>query len=157
MAVEIRGLKDNARKTMVTELNARVADGIALSLAIKQAHWNLKGANFIAVHELLDLVRARFDGHVDVMAERVQQLDGTALGTVEAVEKGGSLKAYPTDLTKSADHIKELTARLRDFGEKIRAAIDTASDAGDEGSADIFTSISRDVDKDQWFLESHLE
>lgn len=157
MAVDIKGLKDNTRKTMVNELNARLADAIALSLAIKQAHWNVKGPNFIAVHELFDQVRARFDGHVDVMAERVQQLDGTALGTVETVGKGSSLKAYPTDLTKSAEHIKQISALLRDFGEKIRAGIDSASDAGDEGTADIFTSISRDVDKDQWFLESHLE
>lgn len=157
MAVDIRGLKDNARKTSITELNARVADGIALSLAIKQAHWNVKGPNFIAVHEFLDQVRGRFDGHVDVMAERVQQLDGTAIGTLETVGKASSLQAYPTNLTKAKDHLTELTARVRDFGEKLRAAIDSTSDAGDEVTADVFTSVSRDVDMDQWFLESHLE
>lgn len=157
MAVDLKGLKDNARKTAIAELNARLADAIALALAIKQAHWNVKGPNFIAVHELFDQVRANFDAHVDVMAERVQQLDGTAMGTAEVVAKESSLKAYPTDLTKSADHIRELSARLRDFGEKIRAAIDTTDEAGDADTADLLTGVSRAVDKDQWFLESHLE
>ena len=157
MAVNISGLKDNARKTAVAELNARLADAIALALAIKQAHWNVKGPNFIAVHELFDQVRTRFDDHVDTMAERVQQLDGTAVGTAEEVAKGSTLKPYPTNLTKSADHIREICARMRDHGAKIRAAIDATDEAGDADTADIFTAISRDLDKDLWFLESHLE
>lgn len=157
MAVNISGLKDNARKTAVAELNARLADAIALALAIKQAHWNVKGPNFIAVHELFDQVRTRFDDHVDTMAERVQQLDGTAVGTADEVAKGSTLKPYPTNLTKSADHIREICARLRDHGANIRAAIDATDEAGDADTADIFTAISRDLDKDLWFLESHLE
>lgn len=157
MAVNLKGLTDNARKTSVAELNARLADAIALSMAIKQAHWNVKGPNFIAVHELFDTVYANNQAHVDTMAEQVQTLDGVAVGTAEIVAKSATLKAYPTDLTKAADHIKEICARLRDHGEKLRAAIDTTDEAGDANTADLFTAASRTADKDLWFLESHLE
>lgn len=157
MAVNLKGLTDNARKTSVAELNSRLADAIALSMAIKQAHWNVKGPNFIAVHELFDTVYANNQAHVDTMAEQVQTLDGVALGTAEIVAKASTLKAYPTNLTKSADHIKEICARLRDHGEKLRAAIDTTDEAGDANTADLFTAASRTADKDLWFLESHLE
>ena len=157
MAVNLKGLTDNARKTSIGELNARLADALALGMAIKQAHWNVKGPNFIAVHELFDTVYANNQEHVDIMAERVQVLDGVAVGTAEAVAKTSTLKEYPTNLTKSADHIKEICARLRDHGEKLRAAIDATDEAGDANTADLFTAASRTADKDLWFLESHLE
>lgn len=157
MAVNLEGLADNARKTAVAELNARLADAVALSAAIKQAHWNVKGRNFIAVHELFDQVFANLQVHVDEMAERVQQLDGVAIGTVEKVSKASSLREYPTDLTKAEDHIKALCERMRDYGKKVRAAIDSTDEAGDADTADLFTGASRTADKDLWFMESHLE
>lgn len=157
MPVNVKGLTDNARKTAVSELNARLADGLALSMAVKQAHWNVKGPNFIAIHELFDSVHANLQEQIDVMAERVQILDGVALGTVEIVAKSATLEAYPTDLTKAPDHIRAICERMRDHGEKLRAAIDATEEAGDADTADIFTAASRVADKDLWFMESHLE
>lgn len=157
MAVNVQGLADNARKTSISELNGRLADGLALSLAIKQAHWNIKGMNFIAVHELLDTVNNNLRAHLDIFAEQVQTLDGVAQGTAEVVARTSTLKEYPTDLTRSEDHIREICARLRDHGEKLRAAIASTDEAGDANTADIFTAASRTADKDLWFMESHLE
>lgn len=157
MAVNLKGLKDNARKTAISELQACMADGTALALALKQAHWNVKGKNFIAIHELFDAVKARLDPELDEMAERVQQLDGAAVGTVEEVAKASRLAPYPTDLTKAEDHLREICARMRDYGEYVRGAIDSTAEAGDQNTADILTSASRQADKDLWFLESHLE
>ena len=156
MAVNLQGLTDNARKTAIAELNARLADAVTLSAAIKQAHWNVKGRNFIAVHELFDQVFKNLQVHVDEMAERVQQLDGVAVGTVEKVAKASSLKEYPTDLTK-ADHIQAICERMRDYGAKVREGIDTTEEAGDADTADLLTAASRTADRDLWFLESHLE
>lgn len=157
MAVKVKGLADNARKTAIDELNARLADGLALAMAIKQAHWNVKGPNFIAVHELFDTVYARLQDHLDVFAERVQILDGVAVGTAEMVAKESTLEPYPTDLTKAADHIKAVCARMRDHGENLRAGIAATDEAGDADTADILTAASRTADKDLWFMESHLE
>ena len=157
MAVNLKGLTDNARKTAIAELNARLADAVALSAAIKQAHWNVKGRNFIAVHELFDTTFANLQVHVDEMAERVQQLDGVAVGTVEKVAKASSLKEYPTDLTKAEDHLKAICERMREHGAKLREAIDSTDEAGDADTADLLTAASRTADKDLWFMESHLE
>lgn len=155
MPVKLQGLEDNARKTAISELQACMSDGLSLSLALKQAHWNLKGPNFIAIHELLDGVKTRLDLNIDDMAERIQQLDGTAMGTVEEVARSTSLPPYPTDLTASDDHLREVGDRLRAYGERVRRAIDTVDEAGDADSADILTAASRQADKDLWFIESH--
>ena len=155
MAVELKGLTDNARKTAISELQACMSDGLSLSLALKQAHWNLKGPNFIAVHELLDGVKTRLDPNIDDMAERIQQLDGTAVGTVEEVARATRLAPYPTDLTSAEDHLREVADRLRAYGERVRAAIDSVDEAGDADSADLLTAASRQADKDLWFIEAH--
>ncbi len=148
-------LNDNAKQTVIGLLNARVADGIDLALITKQAHWNLRGPQFIAVHEMLDGFRTQLDGHVDTMAERVVQLGGTALGTSQAVAQSSSLPAYPTDIYAVADHLAALTERYGAFANAIRRGIDQAAEAGDATTADIFTAASRDLDKALWFLEAH--
>ena len=155
-AVDI-GLKSNTKSAMIDLLNARLADAIDLALITKQAHWNLKGPTFIAVHELLDQLRDDVDEHVDIIAERVAQLDGVALGTVQTVGAATQLAPYPTDIRKIADHIGALVERYATLSASTREAIDTADEAGDADTADIFTAFSRVLDKNLWFLKSHLE
>lgn len=151
------GLKSNTKTAMNALLNARLADAIDLSLAVKQAHWNLKGPNFIAVHELLDMLREHLDTNIDTVAERVAQLDGVAMGTTQTVAKSTTLPGYPTDIHKVPDHVRALVDRYAVLGKSVREAIDTAEDAGDASTADIFTAFSRALDKDLWFLNNHLE
>lgn len=151
------GLKSNTKSTVIDLLNARLADAIDLSLVTKQAHWNLKGPNFIAVHEMLDDFRATLDTHTDTIAERVAQLDGIALGTTQTVAKATTLKPYPTDIRKVADHLNALVERYAALSKTAREGIDAADEAGDADSADILTAFSRDLDKSLWFLKSHLE
>ncbi len=152
----IKGLEDNTIKTSISALNARLADTISFRLALKQAHWNVKGPNFIAVHELFDEVAGRVAGHEDTMAEQVQTLGGQAIGTVEAVIKATGVKAYPTNLVQSEDHIRAICERMADLGERVRDSIDEVTEAGDDDTADIFIDYSRQLDKDLWFIESHL-
>ncbi|MBZ4024025.1 DNA starvation/stationary phase protection protein Dps [Rhodobacter sp. TJ_12] len=156
-AVDVQGLTGNARKVSVEVLNACLVDEIALGLALKQAHWNVKGANFIAVHELIDNVHGRVQEQIDTIAERVQILDGTAVGTLEAVQKFTELEPYPIGLTGTEAHLGELCARMRKLGAKLRKGIDETENAGDADSADVLTAASRQMDKDLWFLHSHLD
>jgi starvation-inducible DNA-binding protein len=150
-------LKSNAKTVAIELLNARVADGIDLALITKQAHWNLKGPQFIAVHEMLDGFRTELDDFVDTMAERVVQLGGTALGTSQVVVKASSLPAYPTDIYAISDHLAALIDRYGAFANSVRENIDQSSEAGDADTADIFTAGSRGLDKALWFLEAHVQ
>jgi starvation-inducible DNA-binding protein len=151
----VTDIKNNVRNQMIELLNARLADALDLKLAVKQAHWNIKGDNFIGLHELFDQVATRVDDHADTMAERAVQLGGIALGTSQVISETTKLKAYPVDITKSADHVKALSERLSEFGASVRKAIDDADSAGDADTADIFTQVSRAVDKDLWFVAAH--
>ena len=150
-------LKSNAKQLSIDLLNARLADAIDLALLTKQAHWNIKGPRFIALHEMIDSFRTEIDGHVDTMAERVVQLGGTALGTTQVVQKASTLAPYPTDIYQSKDHLAALIERYGKAANLIRAAIDQADEAGDADTADIFTAYSRALDKSLWFLEAHVQ
>lgn len=149
-------LPDNTRKAMIALLNARLADAIDLRLAVKQAHWNVKGPTFIALHELFDQIQARVDAFVDDIAERAVALGGAAHGTAQVVVKETKLKPYPTELMPEKDHLNALADRLSAFGKLAREAIDAADEAGDKDTADLFTGVSRQMDKDLWFIEAHL-
>lgn len=149
--------KNNAKAVSMECLQARLADGIDLGLVTKQAHWNLKGPQFIGVHKMLDEFRAEQDEWVDMMAERIVQLGGTAKGTVQAVNEKTALPSYPTDIYAIADHIKALIDRYAACANAIRKNIDDTDEAGDPDTADLFTEVSRGLDKQLWFLEAHTQ
>ena len=150
-------LKSNARKTSIEILNTRLAEAIDLALLTKQAHWNIKGPRFIALHEMLDTFRADLDVHVDTIAERAVQLGGTALGTSQVVAESSALPAYPTDIFASKDHLAALIDRYAAAANAARKSIGEIDEAGDADGADILTAYSRTLDKSLWFLEAHIQ
>lgn len=149
-------LDESTRESMVELLNARLADGIDLALAIKQAHWNMRGPNFIGIHELMDQFREEMDNGNDEIAERAAQLGGAVYGTTQNVAENTTVKPYPTNIFAMEDHLDALIERFAAVGNAIREAIDASDEAGDQDTADLFTEVSRSLDKNLWFLESHL-
>lgn len=145
------------RARMAGLLNARLAEAIDLQRQAKQAHWNVKGPQFIALHELFDTLAGEIDGYVDDMAERITALGGIAEGTVQAVAGRSKLDAYPLDIGEGRAHLDALAAAYARYAKAVRKAIDEAAKAGDAGTSDLFTGISRGVDKALWLLEAHLQ
>lgn len=145
------------REQIIETLNARLADAIDLKTQAKQAHWNVKGPHFIGLHELFDQVATAVEGHVDLIAERVTALGGTALGTARVVAQKSSLSEYPLEIFDGTAHVDALSTAMAEFGKNIRKGIDEADNAGDKDTADLFTEVSREIDKLLWFVEAHIQ
>jgi starvation-inducible DNA-binding protein len=143
------------RAQIVQVLNQLLSDAIDLQTQCKQAHWNVKGATFIALHELFDKVNEAVEDYVDDIAERAVQLGGIVEGTARSVAGRTRLPEYPLDIADVADHVDALSTALASFGKVVRADIDEVDSLGDKDSADVLTEVSRGIDKWLWFVESH--
>ncbi|MFL5327596.1 MAG: DNA starvation/stationary phase protection protein Dps [Gemmataceae bacterium] len=148
-------LPESTRANVIELLNARLADAIDLQTQTKQAHWNVKGANFIALHELFDKINESVEDCVDDLAECTVQLGGVAHRSVRTVARRSSLVEYPDTAVEGQAHVGALSSALAAFGKSARNAITTANDLGDLDCADLFTGISRGMDKWLWFVEAH--
>ena len=150
-------LPEKTRGPVVELLLARLADAIDLGTQIKQAHWTVKGPNFIALHKLFDDIYEDVQEYTDTIAERAIQLGGQTAGTVRAVAKATTLPEYPLAATASREHVAAVSTALAAFGSQVRADIDKADGLGDADTADVFTSVSRGIDKWVWMVESHMQ
>ena len=150
-------LPESARVKVIELLNARLADCKDLQTQTKQAHWNVKGPHFIGLHELFDKINEEIDEYVDEIAERAVQLGGVAEGTARVVAKRSSLPEYPLNIADGRAHVDALSSALAAFGKLARKAIDESNDLGDLDTADLFTEVSRGIDKWLWFVEAHLQ
>src|SRR5260370_27070555 len=150
-------LPEQTRARVIDLLNARLADAIDLQTQMKQAHWNVKGPNFIALHELFDKINEEVEDYVDDLAERTVQMGGIAIGTARTVAQRSQQREYPLQIANGRDHVEAVSSALAAFGKSVRQAIDASDELRDRDTADLFTEISRGVDKWLWFVESHLQ
>ena len=157
MFVTQNNLDETVRVEMISLMNKCLASSIDLALQAKQAHWNVKGPQFISLHKLFDEVAEEASEASDDLAERAVALGGVAHGTVQSVAHATALGAYPIAAASGAEHVKLLSASIAKFGTVVRAAIETAESAGDRGTADLVTGLSRSIDKLLWFVEAHLQ
>ncbi|MEW6125864.1 MAG: DNA starvation/stationary phase protection protein Dps [Acidobacteriota bacterium] len=144
------------REQLVGLLNQQLADTFDLYSQTKQAHWNVKGRDFFQLHELFDKLATELTGYVDTIAERVTALGGTALGTARMAAGASRLTEYP-EVIGSLESVAALVERYANLAATTRAAIDRSTELGDADTADLFTEVSRGLDKSLWFLEAHLQ
>jgi len=150
-------LPGNTRAALCQLINQRLVDALDLQLQLKQAHWNVKGPHFIGLHELFDKVNEAVASYVDLIAERVVQLGGIAEGTVRAAAQRSRLAEYPLDIADGAAHVEAVARALSTFGREARNTIDLADELEDADTADLFTEVSRGIDKWLWFVEAHTQ
>jgi starvation-inducible DNA-binding protein len=149
-------LPEDIRAQSVELLNKHLAAAIDLHAQLKQAHWNVRGPGFIAIHELFDKVAAEVENYSDLIAERAGALGGIAQGTVQLAAKRSFLVPYPLDIADEQQHVFTISGTLAAFGQSAREASAQAATFGDADTADLFTEISRGTDRQLWFVESHV-
>lgn len=137
-------------------LNQLLADAIDVKLSAKQAHWNVKGENFLSLHELFDKVSGEVEAYADMLAERVVQLGSSAQGTLQTVAGQSNLSAYPVDIHDGQEHLRALSASLTVLADASRQGINEATEGGDLVTADLLTEVTRGLDKLNWFVRSHF-
>jgi starvation-inducible DNA-binding protein len=150
-------LSENTREKMIEMLNHQLADTFDLFSQTKQAHWNVKGPNFIQLHELFDELAGQLVGFADMIAERATAMGGVAMGTARMAADNSRLKEFPLKAYNDMDTVKALVERYGELAASTREGIDTATKIGDLDTADLLTEISREIDKGLWFLEAHIQ
>jgi starvation-inducible DNA-binding protein len=150
-------LPEETRQKMVQLLNEQLADTFDLFSQTKQAHWNVKGPQFFQLHELYDELAGQLLAHVDLIAERATALGGAATGTVRMAAEATRLQEYSAGPVGSQESVQMLVERYANLAQSTRHAIDLAEEAGDIDTTDLFTEVSREVDKALWFLEAHIQ
>ena len=149
-------LSENIRVKAIGLLNRHLAAAIDLHAQVKQAHWNVRGPAFIAIHELFDKVADVVESYSDTIAERAAALGGTAEGTIQVAVDRSFLEPYKLGVAGEREHLAAVTAALAAFGDAARKAIDEAAGVGDQDTSDVFTEVSRGIDKQLWLVEAHL-
>ena len=150
-------IPEKTRRKVVAALSARLADAIDLSLQVKQAHWNVKGPRFIALHEFFDKIAEQVEAQVDELAERITTLGGVAEGTIAAVAARTTLKPYALTLSSGSEHLAALAGALAHYTHQLREAIDSSDKLGDKVTSDLYTGLAAEADKQLWFVEAHLQ
>ncbi len=149
-------LSADIRQQVVSILSPTLATTLDLKTQAKQAHWNVKGLNFYQLHELFDVLAGELEGYVDMVAERITALGGTAMGTARIAANESLLPEYSFDAVEGPEHVEALAERYAAYAAHLREGIEKTEELGDADTADLYTEISREVDKRLWFLEAHL-
>lgn len=150
-------IKEKERIELIGILNKTLASVADLYAQLKQAHWNVKGMEFISLHKLFDELAEEVEGQVDTVAERIEILGGTALGTLQEAVKNTGLRVYPVDIFAAKEHLEHLTHNFAILGELSRDNIDKTEELGDMCTSDLYIDLTRLLDKGLWFLEAHLQ
>lgn len=145
------------RTKIVDLLNARLADVTDLYTQAKQAHWNVKGSDFFQLHEMYDGLADAVLPFADMIAERATALGGEALGTVRMAAANSSLSEFPQDAYGGMDSVDALADRVATAAKNLRTSADEAEELRDMDTNDLLIEVSREVDKQLWFLEAHLQ
>ncbi len=148
-------LSETIRAQSIELLNTHLAAAIDLHAQVKQAHWNVRGPGFIAIHQLFDRVAEDVEKYSDMLAERAGGLGGTAHGTIQVAAARSFLIPYDLGIADENSHVFAVAAALAAFGQSARDAIGHAASIGDVTTADLLTEISRGIDQQIWFVESH--
>lgn len=140
-------------KPTAEQLQANLVALVDLALVLKQAHWNVVGKNFRAVHLQLDEILATVREGADSVAERAVMLGFAPDGRSATVAKDSPLKEYPSGFVGVEDTIQAIADELETAIESLRKSISVLDDL-DLVSQDLLIAISSDLEKHLWMVQA---
>ncbi len=132
-----------------------VRDLIALSINAKQAHWHLRGANFVALHEFLDTVHEHAIAAYDDAAERIVALGLPVDARITSVAEAANNPVQSEGFQQYERVVTEMLAQFDAVLDSVRTAVKELDDI-DLVSQDIAIAIQQQLEQDRWFLYSHI-
>ena len=156
--VTLNPLPEKTRTEMITMLNAIMANILDNHYQTLLAHWNVRGANFIALHKFFDEYAGSngADNWCDWVAERIAQLGGTVQTSVQFIAARTSLPQYPVGLVNAEQHVQALATAAGMIIQQLRDGIACAQRVNDAVTADVLTDVQRSAEKYLWLLEAHI-
>jgi starvation-inducible DNA-binding protein len=148
------GLDAELAEDLAFRLNRDLATLTDLAAAYKQAHWNVIGPGFAALHPLFERFASETRAYVDLVAERAVSLGGVAHGTVRAAAEYSALTPFPIDERDGRGLLRELARRVERTAEELRRAIRSSNE--DPVTQNLYTEIARGVEEQRWMLLAHL-
>jgi starvation-inducible DNA-binding protein len=139
---------------LAVRLNRDLATLTDLAAAYKQAHWNVVGPGFAALHNLFDRFAEETRGYVDLVAERAVTLGGVAHGTVQAAAEHSILTPFPLDERDERRILHELSRSAERMAQELRVAIESSTQ--EPVTQDVYIEIARGIEMQRWMLLGHL-
>ena len=150
-------LAPEARTAVAAALGARLADGLDLHSQIKEAHWNVKGPHFAALHPLYETFATALAGFNDQVAERAVTLGARVSGTARRVASTSALPEWPAGVVRDLETVEALADRIEAYLDGVRDARAVAERQGDQDTVDLLTAVVEEFEKNGWFLRATLE
>ena len=79
------------------------------------------------------------------------------LWAVRMVAGRTRLTEYSPEISEGLAHVEGVARALSTFGQEARDTIYVVDELDDPGTADLFTEVSRGIDKWLWFVEAHSQ
>jgi len=154
-APSISGIDPEVANGVAQYLSPVVIDLEALVVNGKQAHWHVRGENFIGVHELIDQVVDHVQEFADLAAERIVAIGLPVDARIGTVAERNTLPAMPDGFQASDATVANLVAQIDAALATVRSAV-AGLDEVDLNSQDVAIEIERGLTKDRWFLVAHI-
>ncbi len=157
MYITISALPQADRERIASALNSALVDALALHIACKTAHWNVKGPGANALHRLFDDLAKTARQRGDALAERITSLGALAQATAPAIASASPLASYPVSAVKCEDHLRALHGHYSACAARLRNVRAVSAAASDHATVQLLDAHLHDVEHEAGFLSAHLD
>jgi starvation-inducible DNA-binding protein len=154
---QLIGIREQNRHAITLQLSKLLADEFLLYTKTRNAHWNVEGTDFHAMHLFFESQYRQLDEMTDSVAERIRQLGHYAPATISQLQRLTHLSEYAEHDNSSLSYIRELLEDHESVIEFIRENISPfANEFKDAGTSDFITGLMEKHEAMAWMLRAHF-